>query len=112
MTAQADRPKAKAIVLFSGGLDSSLACEVLLRAGVGGRVVRPLSPKLLPPTIPEQEGLISRDDLLDIQGRSRKRQMALARGTKMFPVARVSHVMVARFRFRRRWPVEIGRRAA
>ena len=181
MSAQADRPNAKAIVLFSGGLDSSLACEVLLRAGVEvvvlrhhsiffplregkgyqppcevivreisdamvplvadpqyghgknanpcldckqmmygraweeaqrqgaqffatgevlgqrpmsqhpeafhrmekgagveGRVVRPLSAKLLPPTIPEQEGLISRDDLLDIQGRSRKRQMALA----------------------------------
>lgn len=47
-------------------------------AGVEGRVVRPLSGKLLPATIPEEEGLIDRDSLLDIRGRSRKRQMALA----------------------------------
>ncbi len=47
-------------------------------AGVEGRVLRPLSGKLLPPTLPEQEGLIERDALLDIRGRSRKRQMALA----------------------------------
>jgi hypothetical protein len=47
-------------------------------ADVEGLVVRPLSGKLLDPTIPEKRGLISRDDLLDICGRSRKRQMALA----------------------------------
>jgi tRNA U34 2-thiouridine synthase MnmA/TrmU len=47
-------------------------------AGVQGRVVRPLCGKLLPPTIPEREGLIEREDLLDIHGRSRKRQMELA----------------------------------
>ncbi|MGD2175785.1 MAG: hypothetical protein PVJ27_10315, partial [Candidatus Brocadiaceae bacterium] len=47
-------------------------------AGVVGYVVRPLSGRLLPPTIPEQNGLIRRDDLLDISGRSRKRQMDLA----------------------------------
>ncbi|MFO8006693.1 MAG: tRNA 4-thiouridine(8) synthase ThiI [Candidatus Brocadiia bacterium] len=47
-------------------------------AGVVDLVVRPLSGKLLPPTIPEREGLIAREDMLDIQGRSRKRQMALA----------------------------------
>lgn len=47
-------------------------------AGVEGLVVRPLSGKLLPPTVPEEDGLISREDLLDISGRSRKRQMALA----------------------------------
>lgn len=47
-------------------------------AGVEGLVVRPLSGKLLPPTIPEQKGLIDRDDLLDIHGRSRRRQMELA----------------------------------
>jgi hypothetical protein len=47
-------------------------------AGVEGLVVRPLSGKLLDPTIPEERGLIGRDDLLDICGRSRKRQMALA----------------------------------
>jgi hypothetical protein len=47
-------------------------------AGVAGLVVRPLSAKLLPPTIPEQRGLIDRADMLDISGRSRKRQMELA----------------------------------
>jgi len=43
-----------------------------------GRLVRPLSGKLLPPTWPEKQGLIQRDWLLDIEGRSRKRQIALA----------------------------------
>ena len=47
-------------------------------AGYAGRILRPLSAKLLAPTIPESEGLIDREQLLDIQGRSRKRQMALA----------------------------------
>jgi tRNA U34 2-thiouridine synthase MnmA/TrmU len=47
-------------------------------AGVEGRVVRPLSGKLLEPTIPEREGLIEREGLLDISGRSRSRQMELA----------------------------------
>jgi len=47
-------------------------------AGFPGRVLRPLSARLLPPTLAETEGLIDRERLLDIQGRSRKRQMALA----------------------------------
>jgi hypothetical protein len=47
-------------------------------AGVEGLVVRPLSGQLLPPTIAEQRGLITRADMLDISGRSRKRQMELA----------------------------------
>jgi tRNA U34 2-thiouridine synthase MnmA/TrmU len=47
-------------------------------AGYPGRILRPLSAMLLPPTIPELDGLIDRDRLLDIHGRSRKRQMALA----------------------------------
>jgi len=47
-------------------------------AGVRGLVVRPLSGRLLPPTIPEEKGLIRREDLLDIRGRSRQRQIALA----------------------------------
>jgi tRNA-specific 2-thiouridylase len=49
------------------------------RSGLGGLLLRPLSAKLLPPTVPEEEGWVKRDDLLDIQGRSRKRQMELAR---------------------------------
>jgi len=48
------------------------------KCGLGGRLVRPLSGKLFEPTLPEKEGLIKRDWLLDINGRSRKRQMQLA----------------------------------
>lgn len=41
-------------------------------------IVRPLSAKLLPPSKAETEGLIDREQLLDIEGRSRKRQMEIA----------------------------------
>jgi len=47
-------------------------------SGLDGRLLRPLSAKLLPPTLPEREGLVDREQLLDISGRSRLRQMALA----------------------------------
>lgn len=43
-----------------------------------GYLLRPLSAKLLDPTIPEQEGWVDREQLLDISGRSRKVQMELA----------------------------------
>ncbi len=48
-------------------------------SGYPERVLRPLSAKLLPETVMEKEGLVDRDRLLDIQGRSRKRQQAYAR---------------------------------
>ncbi|MDP2913547.1 MAG: 7-cyano-7-deazaguanine synthase [Candidatus Omnitrophota bacterium] len=48
-------------------------------AGLKGLIVRPLSAKLFNPTIPEQEGILDRDKMLDISGRSRKPQIALAR---------------------------------
>lgn len=48
-------------------------------SGLGGRLIRPLSAKLLEPTIPENEGKIDREKLLDISGRSRDRQIALAK---------------------------------
>jgi tRNA-specific 2-thiouridylase len=48
-------------------------------SGLDGRLLRPLSARLLPPTLPEQQGLVDRGRLLDISGRSRLRQMALAR---------------------------------
>ncbi|MBC7364471.1 MAG: tRNA 4-thiouridine(8) synthase ThiI [Candidatus Aminicenantes bacterium] len=50
-------------------------------------VLRPLSAKLLPPTRAEEEGLVDREKLLDISGRSRKRQLELAAryGIKNFP---------------------------
>ena len=46
--------------------------------GLEGLVVRPLCAKLLPPSIPEEEGLIDRERLLAIEGRSRKPQIKLA----------------------------------
>ncbi|MBE3606700.1 argininosuccinate synthase [Campylobacter sp. RM13119] len=42
-------------------------------------VVRPMCAKLLVPTKPEREGWIDREKLLDISGRDRKPQLALAR---------------------------------
>jgi len=47
-------------------------------SGLKGLIVRPLSAKFFEPTLPEQEGIIERDKLLDIDGRQRKRQIALA----------------------------------
>jgi tRNA U34 2-thiouridine synthase MnmA/TrmU len=49
-------------------------------SGFGGLVLRPLSARLLPPTIPERNGWVNRQKLLDLSGRSRKPQMALADG--------------------------------
>ncbi|MFH1563794.1 MAG: hypothetical protein ABIF11_10335 [Nitrospirota bacterium] len=42
-----------------------------------GLLLRPLSAKLLPPTIAEEKGLVEREKLFDIQGRSRKPQLSL-----------------------------------
>jgi len=53
---------------------------VAKRSGAEGYLLRPLSARLLAPTVPEEEGLVDRARLLDIQGRSRKRQFALAAG--------------------------------
>ena len=47
-------------------------------SGMRGRLVRPLSARLLAPTIPEEEGKLDREKLLDISGRGRERQIALA----------------------------------
>lgn len=48
-------------------------------SGFPERILRPLSAKLLPITPMEENGLVDREKLLDIQGRSRKRQQQLAR---------------------------------
>lgn len=52
---------------------------VAQESGLGERLVRPLSGKLLGSTLPERMGWVKREDWLDIQGRSRQRQLALAR---------------------------------
>jgi tRNA U34 2-thiouridine synthase MnmA/TrmU len=47
-------------------------------SGLEGKIVRPLSAALLPPTEPELKGLIKREDLGKIRGRSRKDQLKMA----------------------------------
>lgn len=47
-------------------------------SGLGDKLLRPLSAKLLPPAYPVKLGWISEDDLYDLQGRSRLRQLELA----------------------------------
>lgn len=56
-------------------------------SGHPDRILRPLSAKLLPITPMEEQGLVDREQLLDIQGRSRKPQEALAKqwGLKEYP---------------------------
>jgi len=56
-------------------------------SGYGQLIVRPLSALLLPETMPEKQKLVNRSQLMDIQGRSRKRQIALANswGIKKYP---------------------------
>lgn len=51
------------------------------------RLLRPLSAKLLAPTLPEREGWVNRVELHGISGRSRKPQIALAKqlGIKVYP---------------------------
>lgn len=48
-------------------------------SGLFGHLLRPLCALHLEPTIPEQEGLIDREKLLDLQGRNRKPQIELAK---------------------------------
>lgn len=47
-------------------------------SGLAGLIVRPLSAKLMPPSIPEQKGWVDREQLMGWHGRSRKPQIALA----------------------------------
>lgn len=51
---------------------------VAKRSGYQPYIIRPLSARLLPETVPEMEGKVDRSRLLDIQGRGRKRQMEMA----------------------------------
>jgi tRNA-specific 2-thiouridylase len=52
-------------------------------AGLQGKILRPLSAKLLPKTEAEQMGYIDSEALQDIRGRSRKKQIAM---TKQFNI--------------------------
>ena len=48
-------------------------------SGLVGKIVRPLSAGLLPETDPEREGLIKRENLGMIKGRTRKNQLEMAK---------------------------------
>ncbi len=52
---------------------------VARESGADDLLLRPLCAKHLPPTLPEREGWVDREKLLDFHGRNRKPQMALAR---------------------------------
>ncbi len=65
-----------------------MAMRIIEReSGLDGLLLRPLSAKLLPPTKPEIEGIVDRERLLAIKGRSRRPQIALAErlGIKEYP---------------------------
>jgi len=56
------------------------AMEIIEReSGLQGLIVRPLCARLFEPSIPEKTGIVDRDKLLDIQGRRRETQIALAK---------------------------------
>lgn len=57
------------------------------QSGLKGLIVRPLSVKVLPATIPEEKGMIDRNDFYGISGRGRHEQIALAKkfGIKDYP---------------------------
>jgi tRNA-uridine 2-sulfurtransferase len=56
-------------------------------AGLAGRIVRPLSARILPGTEAEKNGLVKREMMYGISGRSRKPQIGLARslGVRDYP---------------------------
>jgi len=56
---------------MSQRLDAFRSIEKL--SGLKGKVLRPLSGKVLPETVYEREGIVEREKLLDLKGRSRKR---------------------------------------
>lgn len=56
------------------------ALEIIEKeSGLAGLILRPLSAKLLPETIPAKEGWVKAEALLAFSGRTRKPQMALAK---------------------------------
>ncbi|NLY03120.1 MAG: hypothetical protein GXY83_44295 [Rhodopirellula sp.] len=61
---------------------SQKRCDLAIierQSGLSGRLLRPLCAKLLPPTIPERDGLVDRERLYAFHGRGRKPLVNLAR---------------------------------
>lgn len=57
-------------------------------SGLDGRLLRPLSAKILEPTVPELTGLVRRERFFDFHGQKRRRQIRLARefGIVEYPI--------------------------
>ena len=53
------------------------------KSNLKGLILRPLSAKLLPETIPEKSGWVKREKLFDFKGKSRKPQLKLAKDFKI-----------------------------
>ncbi|MDP2982516.1 MAG: thiamine biosynthesis protein [Candidatus Latescibacter sp.] len=78
--------KEGAILVFTGEVlgqrpmsQNKPAMELVMKkSGLEGRLLRPLSARLLEPTIPEKDGSVNRENLHSFHGRSRKPQKALA----------------------------------
>lgn len=66
---------------MSQRLDSMNA--VAKQSGFRDYIIRPLSQKLLPDTIPITKGWVKKEEMLDIQGRSRQRQIELAKELRL-----------------------------
>jgi tRNA U34 2-thiouridine synthase MnmA/TrmU len=52
--------------------------HILKASNLNGRLLRPLSAKLLKPTVMEEQGIVDREKLFSIHGRGRKQQLELA----------------------------------
>ncbi|MDP1884514.1 MAG: hypothetical protein Q8L10_04040 [Candidatus Moranbacteria bacterium] len=76
-------------ILGQRPMSQNLAALKLIEkeADLAGRLLRPLSAKLLEETAVEKAGLVDREGLADISGRSRKRQFELAKewGIEQYP---------------------------
>ena len=68
-------------------------------SGLKGRLLRPLSAKFLPETLAEKDGMIDRNKLLSINGRSRKEQLSMAKdmGIETFIPAAGGCVLTEKF---------------
>lgn len=62
-------------------------CLIERESGLEDLILRPLSAQYFDPTLPEREGIVDREKLLNISGRSRKPQFELAEklGVKDYP---------------------------
>lgn len=79
------KPEFKALLESRGKLDSS-GLDSNKPQFLDELLLRPMSAKLMEPSFPEKKGWVDREKLLDIQGRSRTRQLAMVKefGWKYF----------------------------